>query len=293
VSAKGRKALGRGLSALLKPIEEELILSEEGSQNVISECSIHKITVNPKQPRTEFDTEKLQELAQSIKIRGVIQPLVVRKSPTKKKEYELVAGERRLRACKLAGLEKVPIICKDFEDKDLLEIALIENIQREDLNPLEEAKAYRDLLKEHDYTQEKLAQRVGKSRSTITNLIRLLQLPEQLQVDLNDGILSVGHARALLSLEQEELQNEAREQILQKELSVRETEKLVKQLQDAKPKEKKEIVVSPQTQLNQNRLTELFQTKVEIKEKGKKGKIELEYYNQEDFNRIFTILLKK
>lgn len=293
MSSKERKALGRGFGALLKTVDEK-----PGPENTSSEApqiSLDEIGFNPRQPRQNIDPEKLEELAQSIKTKGVIQPILVRPLENAAKKFELVAGERRLRASKLAGYDKIPAVIKDIKDNELLEIALIENIQRDNLNPIDESKAYRDLLEEHGYTQENLATRVGKNRSTIANFIRLLQLPQQIQDDLVDGSLSTGHARALLSLENEDDQLKIKNRIIDDNLSVRETEKEVKSLKEVAPKaptkkEKKEL--TPQMNLNQDRLRETFKTKVQIKESGSRGRIEFEFYSEEDFNRLFSLLLK-
>lgn len=291
MTAKERKALGRGFGALLQTVDDT---PPDETKKEVPQIPIEEIAFNPKQPRLTINNEKLEELSQSIKTKGVIQPILVRPQDNLGKKYELIAGERRLRASKLAGFDKIPAVVKSIKDDELLEIALIENIQRDNLNPIEESKAYRDLLEEHGYTQENLAKRVGKNRSTIANFIRLLQLPEVIQKDLSGAKLSTGHARALLSLENEDQQVELRDQIIQKNLSVRETEEAVraaKQPAPQKPSPKKEEITS-QMALNQDRLRERLGTKVVIKSNGKKGKIEIEYYNAEDFNRLFSQLLK-
>ena len=202
-----------------------------------------------------------------------------------------MAGERRLRASKLAGYDKIPAMVKRIEDRDLLEIALIENIQRDDLNPIDEARAYRELLEEHGYTQEDLAKRIGKNRTTIANLIRLLQLPEIIQQDLTNSDISTGHARSLLSLESPEEQLNVRDKIIQKKISVRETENLVRSKKKAK-RSRPNQALSPQMRLNQERLREHFATKVVIQPQGEKGKIEIEYYDKQDFNRLLSLLTK-
>ncbi len=291
MTTKERKALGRGFGALLQTVEDT---PADETKKEIPQIPIDEIAFNPKQPRLTIDNEKLEELSQSIKTKGVIQPILVRPQDNLGKKYELIAGERRLRASKLAGFDKIPAVIKSIKDDELLEIALIENIQRDNLNPIEESKAYRDLLEEHGYTQENLAKRVGKNRSTIANFIRLLQLPELIQKDLSEAKLSSGHARALLSLENEDEQIELRDQIIQKNLSVRETEEAVRTAKKPglqKPASKKEDI-TPQMALNQDRLRERLGTKVVIKSNGKKGRIEIEYYNADDFNRLFSQLLK-
>lgn len=282
-----RPALGRGFSALLRPVED---LPQEERVRVM-QLKIAQIKLNPKQPRRHFDQERLNELAQSIRIKGVIQPILVRK---RGEAYELVAGERRLRASKLAGFDEIPALVREVADQDLLEIALIENIQRHDLDPIDESLAYKNLMEEHGYTQEDLARRVGKNRSTIANMIRLLALPKPLQKELTQGHLSVGHARALLSLENEAVQIALGQKIIEEGLSVREAELLTKAPEStpspAKPG--KGDAVSRQMQANQKRLEEALTTKVRIKSRGDKGKIELDYFSVEEFNRLFELLLK-
>jgi ParB family transcriptional regulator, chromosome partitioning protein len=293
MAIKERKALGKGFSALLKPIEDDApSIFDQG----VVQLKIDNIGVNPKQPRREINQEKLEELAQSIKTKGVLQPVLVRKKEKDGKGYELVAGERRLRASRLAGFEMIPALVKQIKDQDLLEIALIENIQRDNLNPIEESLAYSNLLKEHGYTQEDLAKRVGKARSAVANSIRLLQLPEQIKSDLIKEKISTGHARPLLGIKNEDELNRIREKIINNKISVRETEELVRLLKEKKPANRKIQTknngLPAQMNLNQERLCECFDRKVTIKPIGEKGKIVLEYYNTEDFNQLFTKLLK-
>ena len=288
MTAKQRKALGRGFGALLKTVDE---LNPSVQNNSLAQLRIDEIALNPRQPRQDIDPERLEDLAQSIRIKGVIQPILVRPKQGGDKDFELVAGERRLRASKLAGYDKIPAMVKRIEDRDLLEIALIENIQRDDLNPIDEARAYRELLEEHGYTQEDLAKRIGKNRTTIANLIRLLQLPEIIQQDLTNSDISTGHARSLLSLESPEEQLNVRDKIIQKKISVRETENLVRSKKKAK-RSRPNQALSPQMRLNQERLREHFATKVVIQPQGEKGKIEIEYYDKQDFNRLLSLLTK-
>ena len=292
MDVKERKALGRGFGALLKPAEEPV---ETEIDRGVSELPIEEIAFNPKQPRTDLDFEKLEELAQSIKIKGVLQPILVRQTNGQDKKFELIAGERRLRASKLAGFDRIPAFVKEINDEDLLEIALIENIQRDDLNPIEESLAYRNLLREHGYTQDELAKRVGKTRSVIANSIRLLQLPESIQEDSAADRISVGHARTLIALNCDEDREKLRDKICHENISVRETEELVRVLtQKSKPnpgKHQNRPRLDSQMTLNQERLCEQFGAKVTIKPNGQKGKIELEYYSLEDFHRIYSILL--
>lgn len=293
MATKERKALGKGFSALLKPIEDdEQAIFDQG----VVQLKIEDVVVNPKQPRRQINQDKLEELSQSIKAKGVLQPVLVRKKEINGKSYELVAGERRLKASKLAGFELIPALVKEIKDQDLLEIALIENIQRDNLNPIEESLAYSNLLKEHGYTQEDLAKRVGKARSAVANSIRLLQLPEQIKTDLIKEELSTGHARPLLGVKNEDDLNKIREKIINDKISVRQTEELVRSLKEKTPvktkSQPKENSLPAQMNLNQERLSECFDRKVTIKPTGEKGKIVLEYYNTEDFNRLFTKLLK-
>lgn len=294
MTTKERKALGRGFNALLQSVDD---YNRPVNSADVQQISIENICLNPKQPRQTFNEEKLNELAQSIRIKGVLQPILVRRTDSAPKEFELIAGERRLRASKLAGFDKVPALIKQIRDEDLLEVALIENIQRDNLNPMEESIAYRNLIDEHGYTQEDLAKRVGKNRSTVANMLRLLQLPEEIKTEIAAENLSVGHARTILSLDNKEDQIRLKDQVIEDNISVRDTERIVKDNKSGKKGNivKQTIESSPdsiQTNMNQDRLREYLSTKVTIKHRGKKGKIELEYYDDEDFNRIFDLILK-
>lgn len=302
MSNKERKALGRGLQALFEPTDNALFESspiqfediESNGPNLL-DIKIAKISLNPKQPRIVFNPEKLQELSQSIQVKGIIQPILVREKE-EKGEYELVTGERRLRATTLAGFDSILAIVKDVSEKELLEITLIENIQRQDLNPIEEAVAYQNLLQEHSYTQENLAKRVGKNRSTITNLLRLLNLPEVLKSDVSEGRLSSGHARAVLSLDNDFEKERLAKKVIEEDLSVRETEKLVKiwKNNDSSLSSKvKKSQLSAQMKLNQERISDVMMIKTKIKGNAQKGKIELEYFTEDEFNTLFTKLIKK
>lgn len=272
-----KKRLGRGLSALLPDADEE---------DGVREIELGLIKPNPYQPRTEFDKEKLEELATSIKEHGVIQPIIVRKQDD---GYELVAGERRWRAAQKAGISKIPAIIKEYSDGQMLEIALLENLQREDLNPIEEAQAYKKLMEDLGITQEKLSKRIGKSRSVIANSVRLLNLPEEIQQLLAEGKITTGHARALLSLDNQQTQKELALAILEKDLTVRDIEKLVKKpKRDGKPKKEK---VDPVMSQLEDRLEQFFGTKVKVKSGKKKGKIEIEYYSEEDLERILELVM--
>lgn len=261
-------------------------------EKVEQTLNINRIEPNKNQPRKEFNEDALQELADSIKQFGVIEPLVVVK---RKGYYELIAGERRWRAARLAGLKEVPVVIKDYDDQQIVEIALIENIQREDLNPIEEAHAYERLIQEFNLTQDEVAERVSKSRTTVTNALRLLKLTEKVQQMLIDDMLSTGHVRALITIADPQLQYETAMYIFDKKLSVRETESYVKKLLNKKPKEKTSEKEDPELSFLykaiENRLKESLGTKTTIKAKTKdSGKIEIEYYSQEDLERITQLL---
>ncbi|WP_232698017.1 ParB/RepB/Spo0J family partition protein [Brevibacillus daliensis] len=275
------KRLGKGLGAL---ITSNLI--EENEQ--IADILVQDIRPNPYQPRKEFDETALKELSESIKSHGIIQPLIVRKSM---KGYELVAGERRLRAAKLGGLERVPVVVKDYSDQQLVELALIENLQRENLNPLEEAEAYQKLMEHCSYTQEELAQKVGKSRPHVTNILRLLQLPEKIQRLVANSALSMGHARALLPVTKAEQQWKLAEEAIKHEWTVRHLEEVVKTLnvsrETKKTKQSRKNKVYVQME---RRLQARFGTGVQINKSSKKGKIEIEFYSDDDLQRILEML---
>ena len=254
---------------------------------------IRQIEPNKNQPRKKFEEDSLQELAESIKQYGLIQPIIVQKKAGE--QYEIVAGERRWRASKLAGLKEVPVIIKSFTQQELAEISLIENIQRENLNPIEEAMAYHRLIKEFNLKQEEVAERVSKSRTVITNALRLLKLDEKLQQMLIEGLISTGHAKVLLGLDKKELQLQVAEAIIDDRLSVRETEQMVKQLQKPRADEKeqkKELKNQELYQRIEDRMKEKIGSKVKIQRKTEeKGKIEIEYYSTEDLERIMEILM--
>ncbi|MED1916502.1 ParB/RepB/Spo0J family partition protein [Brevibacillus porteri] len=275
------RGLGKGLNAL---ITSNLI--EEGEQ--VKEVSINEIRPNPYQPRKEFEQSAIEELAQSIKEHGIIQPLIVRKSI---KGYELVAGERRLRAAKVAGLKEVPVVVKAYTDQQLMEIALIENLQRENLNPLEEAEAYDKLISHHDYTQEQLAQKIGKSRPHVANMLRLLQLPEKIRKMVSAAELSMGHSRALLGVTDKKVQQQLANDVVEKGLSVRQLEELVKQLNVSRETKKKKPAKNEPVLIEmEERLRSRFGTSVKIKKGSKRGKIEIDFYSQEDLERIIEML---
>ena len=284
-----KRGLGRGLSNLIPTDDTTEDVSPKASKQT---KNINRIEPNKNQPRKEFNEDALQELADSIKQFGVIEPLVVVK---RKGYYELIAGERRWRAARLAGLKEVPVVIKDYDDQQIVEIALIENIQREDLNPIEEAHAYERLIQEFNLTQDEVAERVSKSRTTVTNALRLLKLTEKVQQMLIDDMLSTGHVRALITITEPQLQYETAMYIFDKKLSVRETESYVKKLLNKKPKEKTSEKEDPELSFLykaiENRLKESLGTKTTIKAKTKdSGKIEIEYYSQEDLERITQLL---
>ena len=278
---------GQGISALF---------GEQSTEDLFFECNISQIIPNKHQPRLMFDQEELTELAESIRDNGVIQPLIV--SRMTKKKYELIAGERRLRASKMAGLKTVPVIVREISsDDELLEFALIENIQRTDLNPLEEAEAYRKLIDKFGLTQEEAAKKVGKNRSTVTNALRLLQLPEYVKEDLLSGQLTEGHARALLALlSSPATMKEIRDQIIAKQLSVRQTEKLIKTITrevtaKAPSKTKEKEFSKSVKKAFENQMTNRLSSQVYINQKGSRGKIEIEYYSYDDLERIIAMVL--
>jgi ParB family chromosome partitioning protein len=276
--------LGRGLDSLLPDIEYVESVSKEYFQ-----CDIELIRPNRYQPRMQFSEDELEGMARSIKKQGIIQPLLVRKDDN---GYELIIGERRLRAAKKAGLDQVPVIVKTITDTDLLEMSIVENVQREDLNPMEEAEAYYQLIVKFDLTQDQVATRVGKSRSAVANFLRLRQLPEQIKADIINGTLSMGHARALLGASNSAQQNAAWRAIVSKGLSVRETERLINRLKSEKKKPKKSSTGSEQRYLLSlaEDLARRFGTKVQIKRHGKKGRVEITFYNNDDLDRVLTLL---
>jgi len=284
------RGLGKGLGALLPELEEENLKPQ-------SQINIQRIVPNPYQPRKEFSDEKLTELAESIKVHGIIQPLLVREING---QYQLIAGERRLRAAKLAGLTEVPVVIKELDDQSMMEIALVENIQRENLNPIEEAEAYRRLMEEFNFTQDDIAKKVGKSRPAIANILRLLNLPQEIQKDLSSGTLTMGHARALLGLKSEEEQIKVWNRIQAEGLSVRETEDLIRKLNEEpvvsrETKKVKPVAVLPKDPNvieMEDELQQVLGTKVTIKPHGLGGRIEIEYYSPEEFERICEKFLR-
>ncbi len=284
-----KRGLGRGLEALIPPASSPKPASPE-VQAMAIEIPIDQISANPHQPRQSMDQEKLQELANSITEHGLIQPLIVTQRSV---GYQLIAGERRWRASKLAGLTAVPVIIKETSPQQMLELALVENIQRADLNPLEEAEAYAQLMSEFGLTQEAVAERVGKSRTAVANTVRLLNLPKEIKKCLVDGTISEGHARALLSLKRERDQLKALEAIISRGLNVRQTEAIVKQLQEEdKPPKPKRPSLTPQDKHLLSRFESRLGTKVELnRTDGDAGKITIHFYSQEELQAIFEAIL--
>ncbi len=284
-SKKTKKiALGRGLDALIPGIDTVEDRSKEYFQ-----CDIELIRPNRFQPRLRFSYDELEELSRSIKEHGIIQPLLVREDDN---GYELATGERRLRAAKNAGLSHVPVVVKNITDSDLLEMSIVENIQREDLNPMEEAEAYNMLITEFDLTQDQVAVRVGKSRSAVANFLRLRQLPEQIKISIIDGALSMGHARALLGAKTSAQQNAVWRSVISKGLSVRETENLIKRLKSEEIKPKESSPSSEQRYLLSlaEDLSRHFGTQVQIKRRGQTGTVEIKFYSNDDLDRLLSLL---
>lgn len=277
-----RKALGKGLSALIPDANGEDITDQNFFQ-----CPIESIEPNPYQPRKEFNKEDLEELVLSVKEKGIITPILVSKIDT---GYQLIAGERRWRAAQKAGLERVPVVVRETTPIESLELALIENIHRKDLNPLEEALAYQKWLEDSNTTQEILAQHVGKDRSTITNMLRLLRLPKKIQDDIVQEKLTMGHARVLAGLKSEAEQIRIRDFIIKRELSVRQTEALIKKKQGPVPIEKKPTEEEYYLQSLAEKIKRNLGTKVEIKKQGKKGSINISFGSDEELERLLDIL---
>ncbi len=279
-----KKALGMGLGALIPDIDDINQISNEYFQ-----CDISLIQPNRYQPRMHFSEIELEALSRSIEEQGVIQPLLLRKIED---GYELVAGERRLRAARMAGLREVPCVVKSLSDSQALEMSIVENIQRENLNPVEEAEAYHHLISEFGLTQDEAAGRVGKSRSAVANFLRIRNLSDTIKHSLVDGTLSMGHARALLGAPNKAHQQAVWEIVTSKSLSVRETEALVKKLKTGKTSPKKRDVSSTDLHLSRiaEELSRHYGTKVEIKRHGRKGKVEIEFYGDDDLDRLLALL---
>jgi len=285
--ATKRMALGKGLGALLPEFGQ-------AEPKALLYCGIEEIIPNRSQPRKLFDESKIQELAESIKEKGILEPLIARRTD---QGYELIVGERRWRAAQKAGLKEVPVLVKEIEGREALEISLIENLQREDLNPMEAAEAFKHLIEEFNISQEDLSKRIGKDRTTITNTLRLLKLPLEVKNQLLQNRITSGHARAILSLEHKEKQKELCALIIKKGLSVRQAEAIAKRWSE-KPKKsvtpvKKRSDLESQLSSMQDSLRKYLGTKVLITQKDKKGKIEIEYYSHEDLERIVEAILGK
>lgn len=301
MAATKKSGLGKGLDSLIpqqvnKGAKETGTSSKTKSDKVVEGVlvSINKVEPNREQPRKNFDEDALLELSESIKQFGVLQPLLVQ---DKKDYYEIIAGERRWRAAKLAGLKEVPVMVKDLTDQEVVEISLIENIQRENLNPIEEAFAYRRLLTEFNLKQDEVAERVSKSRTAVTNSMRLLKLDDRVQQMVIDDMITTGHARALLGINDSEKQYTTAQKIFDEKLSVRETEKLVKKIQQEKdnPVEKSDVKIDPKMETIfrdlEERMKTILGTKVSINQKDdKKGKIEIEYYSMDELDRIIDLI---
>lgn len=299
-----KKVLGRGLGAFFPEYNDDSEEQDSSKKtktavpiepadrvNIVLNIPVENIRPNPHQPRSDFKEEALEELATSIKKHGLIQPITVRHIGEKR--FELISGERRLRATKLAGIDEIPAYIREANDEQVIAFALVENIQREQLNPLEISLGYQRLIDECDYTQGEVAERVGKNRSTITNMLRLLQLPAFIQAALRDEAISTGHARSLINVKTEKDQKKILKEIQEKDLSVRQTEELVKSYE--KKKEQKASKKKPPKKSNpflddvSKRLRKQFSTKVNIKQKGKGGEIRIEYYSDEDFERLIHL----
>lgn len=282
----GKKlALGKGLSALIP--DESFNTDNKNSTLYIS---INEIKSDKDQPRKSFDSEKIAELTESIKTHGIIQPLILRKIDNN--QYIIVAGERRWRAAKIAGLKEVPAIIMDLTESEILEISLIENIQRQDLNPIEEAIVYKKLIDDFKMTHEELSKRIGKSRTSITNTMRLINLDDRVQQYIIEGVISEGHGRALLGIKDFEIQYELAQQVIDEKLSVRELEKIIRRIIEPNNRNssssKQEL--NPYYKEIKNQLQNYFGTKVNISNKNNKGKIEIEYYSEDDLQRILDII---
>ena len=282
--ASKQKGLGRGLGALIDDF------SVPAAQEQITVLPLQKIEPNPKQPRRTFDPEALQSLADSIAEHGVVQPLAVRDAGNG--YYQIIAGERRWRAARLAGLTELPVVVLDADDRTVMELALIENLQRQDLNPMEEAEGYRVLMEEYGLTQEQAATRVGKSRPAVANALRLLALPDEVRAMVEEGTLSAGHARAVLTLNSQRLQKAAAQKIIALRLSVRQAEAMCKRMAaEEKPKKEKPALTVDYVGECEKALTKQLGRKVRIVSGKRKGRFELEFYGQDDLQRLYELLL--
>ena len=291
----GKQRLGKGLGALIPEFKNDPIdVKEKG----VTEIPLEKLVPNPQQPRKDFSEEKLAEMANTIKAYGVIQPVLVHKE---KEQYILVAGERRYKAARMAGLKTIPAIVKEYNSKELIEIALVENLQREDLNPIEEANAYKRLLDEFNFSQEELARKIGRSRSSIANTLRLLTLEEEIKKYLSDGKLTPGQVRPLLSISNPEQRRYLAMKILDNKLTARQVENMVKNLKrEAKREEMPDKEKSKENEMKllflkevEEKIRKTYGTKVKIKRDKREGKIELYFYSDEDLERLTELLLKE
>ena len=283
-----QKGLGRGLGALFS---ESPVLDESQEKTAAHTLPVQALEPNPNQPRRDFNGEALEDLAESIRQHGLIQPITVR--PVENDSYQIIAGERRWRASRLAGLSQVPVVILEADDKQAAQMALIENLQREDLNPLEEAQGYDALIQTYGLTQEQVADSIGKSRAAVTNTLRLLKLPEPILKQLSSGALSAGHARALLGLNSPEDMDAAAAEIIAKQLSVRQTEALVKRLQRKRPESaapERDLLAVDYVRECERALTRSLGRKVTIKAGKNRGKFELEYYGDEDLQKLIEAL---
>lgn len=288
-----KSGLGRGLGALLGNVDvaqdtAPMIADTQTDSTSPGylEVNIFDVDPNPKQPRRQFDDMELEELSASIQLNGIIQPLIVQQNG---KRYRIIAGERRWRAAKLAGLKVVPVVIREIAEKNIIEIAMVENLQRSDLNPVEEAEGIRQMMTQHNHTQEEVAQKLSKSRSVIANAVRLLSLTDEVLEMLRQGQLSSGHARALVAIQDPLLQINLAQEISKRQMSVRQAEQLCKQAQE-EPKEKKSNKTIPELFEAQNTLQQRLETKVKIMGDGKKGKIVIDYYSQEQLDQLYTWL---
>lgn len=286
---KKRGGLGRGMEALFSNYEET-----PSEHEMVEEIALDEIRPNPYQPRKVFDEDALKELSESIKKSGVFQPVILRQSVIK--GYELIAGERRVRASRLAGKKTIPAIVRQLDEEQMIEIAVVENLQREDLSPLEEAEAYQILMEKLDLTQAEVAERIGKSRPYIANYLRLLQLPEEIKVMVNEDKLSMGQARTILGLKDKEKQKALAKKVVQGQLTVRQLEELVQEMNQTKPVKgkEKEKVTKPQKSAHirqvENQMEEYFGTTATINQRGSRGKIEIEFMSESDLIRILDLL---
>lgn len=289
--APQREALGRGLGSIF-----QMSKAANDQQSSIIFCSLSKVIPSEIQPRKYFDEASLEELSRSIHEKGLLQPILVRPHPGKTDHYQIIAGERRWRAAQRAGLDEIPIVVKQTDEQEVMELALIENLQRENLNPIEESRAFQELIERYSYTHEELAQKLGKSRPVVANALRLLRLPEEVCQFLMEGRLSTGHARALVILEDPAKQIELSRRIIDEGLNVRQTESLVKRLkslsQNPTASSAKSAPISPHSNWLEDRFRQYLGTKVSLQQNNGKGKLVIEFFSKEDLDRIYQLILK-